>query len=293
MVIKPCLKWVGGKTQIIKTVIDNFPKEIKNYHEPFLGGGSVLLALLQNEEIKISGNIYASDLNFNLISFYKNVQNHASELVKEIKLITQDFDKCGNGILNKRVSSKEESMISKETYYYWIRSQFNKNEKGTLKSSAMFIFINKTCFRGLYREGPNGFNVPYGNYKSLFIDETHIINVSKLIKDVNFSTLSFEESMKKINKGDFIYLDPPYAPETEKSFVGYNSSGFDINCHNSLFNMCKNIADDGNLFLMSNSDVKFVRDFFDKYKILTISCKRSINSKNPSSRTNELLITNQ
>ncbi len=163
-----------------------------------------------------------------------------------------------------------------------------QKQKNSFKGSAYFIFLNKTCFRGLYREGPNGFNVPFGNYDNPeILNEEHLKKISNLIKDVEFIHSDFDESMYFINKDDFTYLDPPYAPENNKSFVGYTDGGFDIDSHLKLFKLTKKYK-----FLMSNADVKLVRDNFNdrKYIIKTILCKRSINSKKPGSKTNEVLI---
>ena len=269
--VKPFLKWVGGKTQIIDDVILLFPREMNNYHEPFLGGGSVLLALLtqrKNGIIKVNGSIYASDLNENLISLYKHIQTSPEEFIVEMKGLT------------------EEPMT--EEYYYTIRSRFNEIPKSTLSASAMFLYLNKTCFRGLYREGPRGFNVPYGHYKNCSIlDEGHIKVVSELIKDVIFTHRNFTQSLSEVHNTDFVYLDPPYAPVNVTSFVGYNADGFGK--HEELFDLCKNM---NTKFLMSNADVPLVKETFKDYEIKTISCRRSINAKNPESRANEVLIRN-
>jgi DNA adenine methylase len=271
--VKPFLKWVGGKTQIIDNVIALFPKEMNNYYEPFLGGGSVLLALLtqrRNGLIKINGEIYASDLNENLIGLYKNIQSNHQEFIIEVKKLTD--------------------IPMTEEYYYEIRSRFNQSPKNTIEASAMFLYLNKTCFRGVYREGPRGFNVPYGHYKNLSIlDEAHIKEVSSLIKDVVFTHHGFEEALDKTDENDFIYLDPPYVPINITSFVGYNAGGFSK--HKELFDLCCSLKSS---FVMSNADVPLVKEAFPspKYETKIVSCRRAINSKNPESVVNEVLISN-
>lgn len=296
MKTKPFLKWVGGKTQILDRVLSLFPDEMQNYHEPFLGGGSVLLGLLSSNR-KINGNIYASDLNENLIFLYQNIQSHVESLIENLRDIALEFTSASKGMLvNRKPTCIEDAMTSGESYYYWIRHKFNnqcKEERKSPSSSAMLLFLNKTCFRGVYREGPNGFNVPFGNYKNpLIFDEKHLCHISVLIKNVIFSVSSFKDSLAKVQAGDFVYLDPPYAPEKETSFVNYTANGFDIAEHRYLFKMCKDLP---SKFVMSNSDVKLIRDSFvpaSNYNIKVIECRRTINSKNPEAKANEVLISN-
>ena len=303
-VAKPIIKWVGGKTQIIDKVIANFPIEINNYREIFLGGGSVLLALLSYAKkniIKIRGNIYAYDLNEPLINIYKNIQSKHNELYAVLKNLIDDFSECGECVnINRKSVNIDEAKEAKENYYYWIRNKYNSlsiADKNDVIGSAMFIFLNKTCFRGLFRVGPNGFNVPYGNYKNPeIINKNHLDIIHDLIKDVIFTCSDFRESMINIEDGDFLYLDPPYVPEKNTSFVGYTKGGFDIANHNELFAIIHTLKEKNIKMAMSNSDVEIIRNIFSaneyNYTIETLVCKRSINSKNPDSKTNEVIIRN-
>ena len=298
---KPFLKWVGGKTQILDKLIVDFPIEINNYREIFLGGGSVLFALLsyvKNGAIKIHGNIYAYDLNEALVYTYKNIQTCHEELYDSLQRIITEFNDCGNGEINRKPANIEEAKIAKENYYYWIRSEYNKlclTDKRCILCSAMFIFLNKTCFRGVFRVGPNGFNVPYGHYNNPeIINKEHLDEIHDLIEDVIFECRDFSTSLEKIETDDFIYLDPPYAPEKETSFVGYTENGFNIEQHNHLFKRIHSLTDTNKKIMLSNADVSLVRSNFtsEKYSISSILCKRSINSKNPEAKAREVIITN-
>jgi DNA adenine methylase len=290
---KPFLKWVGGKTQIIEDVMGLFPKCIENYHEPFVGGGSVLFAYL-SRGTKTSGKVYASDVNPTLIGVYKNIQKDPETFIVETHKLIEEFNSCTGTEVNRKPMNIEEAKTSRESYYYWTRVQFNaipKEERGSIKASCLFIFMNKTCFRGVYREGPNGFNVPYGNYKNpAIIDDAHIRNVSILIQNVIFTVESFTTSMIRVKRGDFIYLDPPYAPTTTTSFGKYNVGGFGLEDHQKLFKLCQGLECS---MLMSNANVELVRDAFtgSHYNSKTILCKRAIHSKDPNSKAEELLIS--
>jgi len=295
----PFLKWVGGKSQILDEILTKFPKDIANYHEVFLGGGSVLLGVLssiKNKEINLTGEIYAYDINETIINTFKCVQEDPDTLYANILSHIEIYNKCPSDNGNNKPISITEALSSKESYYYWIRKEFNSLKTITPDTifikSAMFIFLNKTCFRGLYRESKNGFNVPFGNYRTPeIVNLEHLREVSKLIEGVNFICSKYEDSLLNINEGDFVYLDPPYAPENEKSFTRYSLEDFTLDNHNKLFSMVKELPCP---FVMSNSNVPLVIDTFrshSSFNIETISCKRSINSKNPGAKTLEVLIS--
>ena len=292
---KPFLKWVGGKTQILKNIISKIPVEMNNYHELFLGGGSVLLAVLslqKQKQIVIKEKIYAYDINSVLINVYIHIQNNKDELYKHINLYITEYDSIEGLIINRKPTSIEEAKTSKESYYYWIRQKYNSIDKNTIECSALFMFINKTCFRGMYREGPNGYNVPYGHYKKTptIISETDLNYISDLIKDVEFIHSDFSSSIKNVKDGDFVYLDPPYAPENANSFVGYVTGGFNLEMHKMLFSEIKKL---GKIkFAMSNAKVDLVTENFQEYNCEDIIARRAINSKNPGSTTTEVIIYN-
>ena len=302
---RPFLKWVGGKTQIIGDVLGLFPTEMVNYHEPFVGGGSVLLALLsarRSGAIKVTGTVNASDVNPTLIGLYKHVQERPDALVAEVERLVAERAACGSngadGPFSRTPATLQEALLNPESHYYWVRAAFNAmsaEERLTVKGSATFLFLNKTCFRGVYREGPRGFNVPYGHYKNpSVIDGAHVRAVSALLQGVVFVCRPFGEALRGATAGDFAYLDPPYAPEQDTSFVGYTSDGFDLDAHRALFKACDELKGRDIRMLMSNADVALVREAFpsSRYATRVVSCRRAIHSKEPDARTNEVLITN-
>lgn len=296
---RPLLKWVGGKGQIIDKLLKNVPKKINNYHEIFVGGGSVLIMILWAREkglITIEGSINVYDLNKALIGTYINMKGKKDKLFKETNKLETVFNSCKLDKGDRKPTTEEEALKSKESYYYWIRQQYNEQEdKLSVLSSAYFIFLNRTGFRGMYREGPNGYNIPYGNYKNpKILDKDELKYISSLISDVNFIHSDFSESLNGIQDDDnFVYLDPPYAPENEKSFVGYTKDGFGIEQHELLFNLSKTVSEK-NKIMMSNANVQLIRDNLSPeiYNYEVVSCRRAINSKDPGARTEEVIITN-
>jgi DNA adenine methylase len=297
---KPILKWVGGKSQILDKLIPFFPSEMDNYHEPFLGGGSVLftlLSLIQHGYIKVHHNIYVYEINRPLIAVYQNIQHHHEELYACLQKYIAEYNDCDpkSTEVNRSPATLKEAKSSRESYYYWIRTMYNQlppQEKTSVLGSSLFIFLNKTCFRGLFRMGPNGFNVPYGNYVNpQIIDHEHLVVVHNLIKNVQFMCQDFTVSLSSVGERDFVYLDPPYAPENSKSFVKYTDGGFTLADHQDLFTRLNRMKSH---FLLSNADVELVHEHFNpmRFNIEHLVCKRAINSKNPSAKTNELLIRN-
>ena len=276
-------------------ILAKVPEEMANYHEPFLGGGSVLLAILslrKQRKIKIHGKMCACDINPCLIDVYRHVQDKKEALFRAITKHLQVYSSIVGDTVNRKPQSITEARTSKESYYYWMRATYNELESGSVEKSALFMILNKTCFRGMYREGPNGYNVPYGHYKRTptIITEEEMNSVSDLIRDVEFKCCDFAEAMNEIRPGDFVYLDPPYAPEKTTSFVGYVANGFGMDAHNRLFDATKNLTEAK--FLMSNAKVERVMSAFSGCDIQEITARRAINAKKPGSTTTEVLIYN-
>lgn len=298
---KPFLKWVGGKTQIINQIVSEFPLKMDNYYEIFLGGGSVLLALLslqKEKKITIKNKIYAYDYNKPLIYIYKNIQSKPKKFIKSIKTIIDQYNDLDGNVINRKPNNINEAKTSQESYFYWIRKQYNElndEEKLSVLGSAYFVFLNKTCFRGVFRLGKNGnFNVPFGHYSNpSIIDEENINEISELIKDVEFTHASFEDSLKNIKSNSYVYLDPVYVKLDKNSFVDYTADGFNEETHKKLFKMLDELKKDNVKWMMSNSHTKLVLDSFNdnkKYSVEKILCRRAINSKNPESKVNEVII---
>jgi len=275
---KPFLKWVGDKTKLLDNILKEFPKECNNYHDLFLGGGSVLFALLSfkyDNRIKIYGSINAYDLNRDLINLYKDIQSNKEELFEFVDKYIKEYDSILGTQIDRYPSNITEALTSKESYYYWMRQKYNSINKDSVEKSALFLIINRTCFKGIYREGPNGFNVPYGHPQKtphIFTKE-ELDDISNLIKHVNFYHMDFKKSIKKPEDSDFVYLDPPYAPKEDKPFVKDNKYDFDLKSHKKLFKLTKNLDIRNIKFIMSNSKVELVLKSFSKFNINTTTDK--------------------
>lgn len=295
------IKWVGGKTQILDELFKRFPKTMNNYIEPFLGGGSVLIELLnklEKKEITLTGQIYCSDINQNLINCYNHIKTTFNELIKELDELVKLNNQNKNLANSTTVPNTLQDAIKQgnDSLYYYLRKEYNNDNTLPIRKSALLIFLNKTCFRGLYRAGKNGFNVPYGNYKNPTIyDYDHLTNLNKLFNkyNVTFACEKFTDAVyKRIQVNDFCYLDPPYYPIDSTSFVDYNKDGFNENDHNDLILLCMNLDLLGNKFLLSNSDTDYIKNNLQQFQTDIIKCKRAINSKNPNSMINEVLVRN-
>ena len=302
---KPFLKWVGGKYKLLTHIISKLPKKINSYHDIFLGGGSVLLAILTlqtHNKITIDGTINAYDLNERLINTFRQVKNNPKLLIILTKNLAQQYENIQVNSHKQKGAPKvniENYTETREHFYYWICHKFNTTNYNTTLNAAYFIFLNKTGFRGMFRENKDGdYNIPFGlkdrktlNFPNVILED-EIITISQLIQKVQFHHLDFENSIKKVKKGDFVYLDPPYVPEDKKSFVGYNECGFDLETHNKLFGLVRKFNSQKVKFIMSNSNTDLVNNTFVDYNKEIITARRAINSKNPADKTKEVVIFN-
>ena len=298
---KPFLKWAGGKTQLLETIENHLPSEIKEskeidkYFEPFVGGGAVFFYLSTNYKIK---EAYLSDINKELILTYNVIKNYPKKLSHRLKYYYDYY-----------ISKSDEE---RKEYYYKIRNEFNKElidfdyEKGSynhIRRASKFIFLNKTCFNGLYRVNSKGeFNVPAGRYKNPLInDKENILNVSKALKNVTIVNANYLDSEDLIDENSLVYLDPPYRPLTNaSSFEGYSKSDFNDDSQIELSKFYKRISNKGAKALLSNSDPKnvdpndnFFDDLYSDFNIYRVSAKRYINSKGDKrGEIDEILVSN-
>lgn len=278
---QPILRWCGGKSRLVNQVLETFPKEMKNYYEPFVGGGSILFGLLKgikSGKFKVKGEVFASDSNESLIHTFKNIQSKSIELYNELlKLTMTHKEKSSTRVIDDMMNPH-----SKEGFYYSMRKVFNgynQIKKNSVKGSALFIFLNITGYGGLFREGVSGFNVSFGfREKIKNISKDRFLYYSHLVKDVHFSCCDFDEQLKKVERNDFVYLDPPYVPVVKGAFVRYSVNVFSRATHLRLFDMLHVLIKRKRQFVMSNS---VAREVISKFKnscvIERILCKRTIN----------------
>ena len=288
---KPFLKWAGGKTQLISEIEQNLPNStINTYIEPFVGSGAVLFWVL-GKFTKLEKAV-VNDINEDLINTYKSIQSRPKELVSVLEILQNEYH------------SLENTDEKKQEYYYQKRELFNSRQQERVTHSALFIFLNRTCFNGLYRVNrKNEFNVPMGSYKKPTIcDKSNILAVSEALQKVELLCGDFEQTVNFTSANTLFYFDPPYKPLSEtSSFNSYAKDEFNDDEHIRLKKFCDKLDLLGHNWILSNSDVKgknpndnFFDDLFSDFLIKRVDAKRSINA-NPEKRgfLKELLITNQ
>jgi DNA adenine methylase len=263
------LKWAGGKRRIINEIDKKLPKKIDRYFEPFLGAGSVFFYVKEKYNPKYC---LISDINKDLIDTYKAVRDDVDLLLKYL----QDY--------------KEKNS---EDFYYSIRDDFNEHKVTSVKRAAVFVYLNRTCFNGLYRvNSKNRFNVPYGK-NSLNFDEAVFKKASKLLKGVIIQHNDYRKIEKKIIADDFVYLDPCYDPIKKTSFTSYTPDKFKEENRDSLYEFIVDINKKGAKFLLSNNDIPDIKKLYKDFSISNIMVSRPINSvASDRGKIKELLIRN-
>lgn len=290
---KPFLKWAGGKTQLIEDISNLLPHQVHSakftYIEPFVGSGALLFWMLNNFPKMEKAVI--NDINADLINTYRIIASKPNELISVLSELQGEFHAFDDGAEEKK------------EYYYARREQYNTRAESKCTQAALFIFLNRTCFNGLYRVNKsNLYNVPMGSYKKPTIcDAANIQAVSKALQKVEILCGDYRETLKYSDKNSFFYFDPPYKPlNTTSSFTSYAKDSFNDNEQIRLKDFCATLDTKGYKWLLSNSDVKetdAVSSFFDeiysRYNISRVQASRSINSKAEGrGKLNELLITN-
>lgn len=293
--IRPFVKWAGGKGSLIPQLNNFYPYELKNgiierYIEPFVGGGAVLIDILQKYDIQ---EVYAFDINIDLINSYNVIKNNIEELITNLKQIETEYLQLG----------QEE----RKNYFYNIRDEYNNYEleenEQNVQRAAQFIYLNRTCFNGLYRVNKNGkFNVPVGSYKNPTIcDEENLRQLSQLIQNVQFQYGDYSRSMEYVTKNTFVYFDPPYRPlNVTSGFTSYTKEDFNDDNQRELATFYGELNVRNAKLMLSNSNPKNINKedtFFDNiyqgFNINQIQASRMINANsNGRGKISEILVTN-
>ncbi len=292
--IKPFLKWAGGKSQLLEEIERYYPfdsEEIRKYAEPFVGGGAVLFDILSKYDLE---EIYISDINAELINAYLIIRDDIDALIEMLSTIQNDFIALNTD--------------DRKAFYMQKRKRFNDlkvngNENINIEKAALMIFLNKTCFNGLFRVNKRGlFNVPMGAYKNpLICDEKNLMAVSDKLQEVTIVCGDYKESADFIDENTFVYFDPPYRPITDtSSFTSYTENLFNDEAQIELANFVDDMDKKGAKIVISNSDPKnsnaednFFDNIYSGHKIKRVEATRMINCQAQArGKIKELLISN-
>ena len=271
--IAPFVKWAGGKRQLLPQIKERMPREYNNYIEPFVGGGAVIFELLPSHAL-------INDINKALVNTYRQICNEPEAFLKAINKLDNEMWQDG------------------KKYYYSLRENYNDKlmkAEYDIELAALFVFINKHCFNGLYRVNGKGlFNVPYNNKRGSSVDEKIIMAVSEYLQGIIMTDGDFETACANAKKGDFIFLDSPYAPLNPTSFESYTKEGFDIESHKRLAKLYDELTAKGCYCMLTNHNTKLINELYGNkgYKIDVVSVKRMINSDASNRVGEEVIICN-
>ena len=296
---KPFLKWAGGKTQLLNDIEsylpDNFESKFDKYFEPFVGGGAVFFHLITQFNFDC---VYLGDTNGDLILTYRVIQKNPEELIEVLEGLSKEY-------LGKSDECREKMFKDFRSGFNKIHCEGSKIPKNNhVEIASKMLFLNKTCFNGLYRVNKKGeFNVPFAHPKKpLICDKNNILTVSDVLTDVKIKCADYSKSKKYIDEFSFVYMDPPYRPiNGKKSFEGYSKSDFNDDNQWELAKFCEEIdKENGAKFILNNSDPEnyieddsFFKDLYKKFTIKKVYAKRYINSNaNKRGEISELLVHN-
>lgn len=272
---RPFLKWVGGKGRLIPELAKHYPATFNTFFEPFVGGGAMFFSLNPKKA-------HINDMNGVLTSAYIHIRDDLDEMLEELQSL-QDF------------YWSLPDLETKKELYLEKRALFNELSQDEFEKSVLLIFLNKTCFNGIYRENSKGgFNVPFGKHdKPTIADTKNLKLVSNKLKDTSITTGSYKDAVLNAKKGDFVYFDPPYHPlNTTSSFTSYQAGGFTAKDQEELRDAFKALADRGCYVMLSNSNAPLIRELYKDFNIHEIMAARSINSVGAGrGKITELLIT--
>ena len=271
--IAPFVKWAGGKRQLLTQIKERMPEKYNNYFEPFVGGGALTFALLPE-------NALINDINKALINAYRQICNAPEVFLKAVKKLDNEMWEDG------------------KEYYYFLREHYNDKLMKTefdVELAALFVFINKHCFNGLYRVNGKGlFNVPYNNSRRVSVDENLIMEISEYLQSVKIMDGDFEVACKEAKGGDFVFIDSPYAPLNPTSFESYTKDGFDIESHKRLAKLFDELTARGCYCMLTNHNTDLINELYGNkgYRIDIVSVKRMINSDASNRVGEEVIICN-
>lgn len=271
--VTPFVKWAGGKRQLLQQIKDRMPEKYDNYYEPFVGGGAVTFELLPQKAL-------INDINKSLINAYKQICNVPEAFLKAVNKLDDEMWEDG------------------KKYYYSLREHYNDKlmqSEYDVELAALFVFINKHCFNGLYRVNGKGlFNVPYNNSRRKSVVEKDIMGISKYLQGISITDGDFEDACKDAQKGDFVFIDSPYAPINPTSFESYTKEGFDIESHTRLAKLFDELTERGCYCMLTNHNTDLINRLYgDKgYRMDVVSVKRMINSDASNRVGEEVIICN-
>ena len=271
--VAPFVKWAGGKRQLLPQIKERMPEKYNSYFEPFVGGGAVIFELLPT-------NALINDINKALINAYRQICNAPEAFLAAVKQLDEAMWEDG------------------KKYFYSLREHYNDKlmkAEYDVELAALFVFINKHCFNGLYRVNGKGlFNVPYNNSRRTSVDESIIMEVSRYLQGITIMDGDFEEACEGAGQGDFVFIDSPYAPLNPTSFESYTKEGFDIESHRRLSNLFDKLTNRGCYCMLTNHNTELINELYSGkgYRRDVVSVKRMINSDASKRVGEEIIICN-